>query len=729
MELTIEQALKQGVAAYKKGNLKNAESFYRAILKSHPGHPDANHNLGVLAVSMNRIDAALPLLKAALEANPGIEQFWLSYIDALIKAQRFDAAKQALEQAKQQNTKKEKLNVLEKRLPLSVQAPESKLPEQEKKKAEEQNFEARSPSQEKLTSLLGHYQNGRFDEAEKLSISITQEFPKLQFGWKVLGAVLKQTGRINESLTAMQTSAQLAPQDAEAHSNLGVTLQELGRLDEAEASLKQATALKPNFAEAHSNLGNTLIKLRRLDEAESSLRQAIAIKPDYAEAHSNLGNTLKERGRLDEAESSLRQALALKPDYAEAYNNLGVTLQELGRLDEAESSLRQAIVLKHDFAEAHSNLGVTLQELRRLDEAEASLRRAIALKPDSVEAHSNLGNTLKELGRLDEAESSLRQALALKPDSAEALYNLSIVQSYMDNLAAEIISLQHLLRIASDSHRFRASVNLAICKFLEGNFEDSKKNLLAALKIQERTSSKFKNEKVYQSYLLKILKWHEDSNARIDNGKFAKTLYVIGESHSLASHHLRVQNSGGNFFCESRLIMGCKQWHLGNTYKNCFKNQFESIFSSIPKSSKVLIAIGEIDCRLNSGIIEHKDKYPEKDIQEIIADTIENYLTYIAKNNYDYQHTVIIQGVPCPNIDTETSTEKEVLQLVTVVRQFNIELENKSREKGFEFLDVHKLTDRGDGFSNALWHIDKVHLSPEGFLEAWRRYAPKQNFF
>ena len=85
MELTIQQALQQGVAAHKQGNLQDAERLYRAILKSQPAHPDANHNLGVLAVSVNDAEAALPLFKTALETNPEIEQFWLSYIDALIK--------------------------------------------------------------------------------------------------------------------------------------------------------------------------------------------------------------------------------------------------------------------------------------------------------------------------------------------------------------------------------------------------------------------------------------------------------------------------------------------------------------------------------------------------------------------------------------------------------------------------------------------------------------------
>ena len=85
MELTIEQALQQGVTAHQEGKLEEAERLYRAILQSLPLHPDANHNLGVLAVSVNKADAALPLFKIALEANPNIELFWLRYIDALTK--------------------------------------------------------------------------------------------------------------------------------------------------------------------------------------------------------------------------------------------------------------------------------------------------------------------------------------------------------------------------------------------------------------------------------------------------------------------------------------------------------------------------------------------------------------------------------------------------------------------------------------------------------------------
>ena len=117
------------------------------------------------------------------------------------------------------------------------------------------------PSQEQLDILLRYYQTGQYLDAEKLSLSITQEFPKHQFGWKVLAAVLKQNGRINESLVICQKSTQLNPQDPEAHSNLGIILKELGRLNEAEVSCRKAITLKPDYAEAHSNLGNALKEL------------------------------------------------------------------------------------------------------------------------------------------------------------------------------------------------------------------------------------------------------------------------------------------------------------------------------------------------------------------------------------------------------------------------------------------------------------------------------------
>jgi len=306
------------------------------------------------------------------------------------------------------------------------------------------------PSKQQLNDLLEYYQTKQYDDAEKLSLSITQEFPEHQFAWKVLAVVLKLTGRISESLIVSQKIVQLEPQDAEAHNNLGVILKEQGRLEEAEASYRQAIALKPEYAEAHSNLGGILRELGRLKEAETSYRQAIALKPDYAKAHSNLGLVLKELGRLKEAEISYRQAIVLKPDYAKAHNNLGALHYELGRLEEAEISYRQAIAVKPDYAEAHSNLGALHHELGRLEEAMSNYTKAIVLKPDYAKALQNLTELLTSYTPNEEVLNPIVKI------------NQEIKKNYLKEKTSGIISDDKIVQLFDKSTSIIKRYNLKI---------------------------------------------------------------------------------------------------------------------------------------------------------------------------------------------------------------------------------------------------------------------------
>ena len=66
----IEKVLQQGIAAHKDGNLQKAEHFYRNILEIQPKHPEANHNLGVLAVSANKITIHYRYLRSLLKLIP-----------------------------------------------------------------------------------------------------------------------------------------------------------------------------------------------------------------------------------------------------------------------------------------------------------------------------------------------------------------------------------------------------------------------------------------------------------------------------------------------------------------------------------------------------------------------------------------------------------------------------------------------------------------------------------
>ena len=119
MELTLDQALQRAVAAHKEGNLHDAERLYRAILQTQSNHPDANHNLGVLAVAVGKPLEAIPFFKLALEANSQIDQFWLSYTDALIKLERFDEAECVLVEGEKSGVSSGKLEFLHQQIPKS----------------------------------------------------------------------------------------------------------------------------------------------------------------------------------------------------------------------------------------------------------------------------------------------------------------------------------------------------------------------------------------------------------------------------------------------------------------------------------------------------------------------------------------------------------------------------------------------------------------------------------
>ena len=115
-ELTIDKALQRGIEAHKVGKVQEAEQYYTAILQVQSKHPDANHNMGVLAVGVGKVQESLSFFKTALETSPTAAQYWLSYIDALIRLDRMDEAKTVLDQAKSKGANGDGFDKLEHQL-------------------------------------------------------------------------------------------------------------------------------------------------------------------------------------------------------------------------------------------------------------------------------------------------------------------------------------------------------------------------------------------------------------------------------------------------------------------------------------------------------------------------------------------------------------------------------------------------------------------------------------
>ena len=271
-ELTTNQALQRGVKAHKAGQIQEADRLYKTILNAQPKHPDANHNIGVLAVDIGKVQEALPFFKTALEANPAAAQFWLSYIDALIKLDKFADAKAVLDQAKSKGAKGDSFDMLEQRLN------EAKVQE---------------PPQDQLQTLIDLYSQGQLKQALKQAKALVQQFPMSLVLYNIQGAVLQELGQLDLSIDAYNKALAIEPNYADACYNMGMALQKQGKLQEAIKAYNKALAIKPDYVDAYNNIGVALTGQGKQEEAIEAYIGALSINPDYAEAYNNIGNSLK----------------------------------------------------------------------------------------------------------------------------------------------------------------------------------------------------------------------------------------------------------------------------------------------------------------------------------------------------------------------------------------------------------------------------------------------------
>jgi tetratricopeptide (TPR) repeat protein len=467
MELTLDQALQKGVEAHKAGQVQEADRLYTAILKAQPKHPDANHNMGVLAVGVGKVQEALPFFKTALKANPNTIQFWLSYIDALIKLKRLADAKAVFEQAKSNGAKGDGFDKLEKRLNESQGEPlksTATLTEEDqsrlnildnlkldqaitlaKKKSKEGSpgkakriyqdvlvkfpknkraldglkgltggsvgkaSKVEDPPPDKVQSIISFYNQGQLAAVVEQAQALTEEYPEAFIVWNILGAAAAQIGKLDQAIIAFQKVNTINPDYAEGYINMGSALKEQGKLEEAIEAYNKALAIKPDYDQGYINMGNALKEQGKLEEAIEAYNKALAIKPDYAEGYNNMGVTLQEQGKLEEAIEAYNKALAIKPDYADVQVNMGIALKEQGKLDDAIGAYNKALTIKPDNAAAYNNMGNALQEQGKLDEAIEALNKALAIKPDYAKAYNNLGYTLQKQGKLDDAIQAFKK--------------------------------------------------------------------------------------------------------------------------------------------------------------------------------------------------------------------------------------------------------------------------------------------------------------------------------
>ena len=235
-----------------------------------------------------------------------------------------------------------------------------------------------------------------------------------------------QAGRFAEAERDLRLALRLSPGTAQLHEHFGVVLASQQRFQEAEATFRIAVRLAPEDPSPRRNWARCLIDLQRFPEAETVLSGLAKSGHATAETWDRLGTVRGILGDYSGAAECFLSQLALDGTAAGAWSNLAAALGKQRDWSGAIEAGRQAVRLAPHQAAAWSNYGNALRDFGRVDEAIEALRTAVRLDPNLPDATGNLALALATRGDLDAALPWYDRAVALNPRGAEARLNRAV---------------------------------------------------------------------------------------------------------------------------------------------------------------------------------------------------------------------------------------------------------------------------------------------------------------
>ena len=568
------------------------------------------------------------------------------------------------------------------------------------------------PPQVDVDQIIGLYNQGQLEQTVSLAESLAKQHPNALILYDILGAAYMGLKNADKTIESYQKALQLNPNHTDAHNNMGMALYDQGRFDEAVESYQRAVKLEPSFADAHYNLGNALKQTGDLKKAIESYKTSLAINPNDAEVLLNYGNTLKNYGEFDQAIAAYAQALKIDPNSMAAQTNMGNAIEEKTEIDENVSVYARVAKLEIISAEVISFNGLCLERKGYVDAAIESHKKALIIDPTCASAFFNIGNAHLQKGELEESIDSYKNCLKFEPNFIAAFENLEqlkiqMIKNLKNNKENHKFLNKMLLNLISKS--LKIHILRAIKFFISENYQESLNclyNYNSLLKDNKMEGKSEQDKKFYSGYadfLNRLIAKHPNSSV-INKMK----IYHIGDSHCLSYANCGLALGPNEFSIMPALTIGLKAYHLSQKNENKYKAITKYNLNSIPGQSIIFISVGEIDCRAYEGLIPTSQKTGTP-LTELVQKTVSGYLTWFLNVNLTNKHKYFFFNVPAP-IYREEFTLRKNQKVANVVHLFNETLKENLRKCSFGLIDVYEPTKAENGFSNNLYHCDKVHL-------------------
>lgn len=460
MHKDFEKILLQAITAHQSGDLNNAEASYKLILKEHPKHCDANHNLGVLISRTRGIDEAKDYFDNAIQECSSTALYWETYISELMRSQNFFDALSVLRKANSENINSVKLATLSNIL--SQISDEAILPE--------------------INILMN---NGDYQRAQKLCTQALKFNPHNPLILNQLGVCQTELENFTDAISTLQEAIQLQPTSAQLLNNLGIAFLQKGNAAEAIKTFNQALSLDKHYAKAYENRGTAELNSGKRANAVTSYLSAIELNPKGVTQYLNLSH----------AKPSVMTA-----SHIDTINNLLIS-NEISNLEKAQLRYSKAKYFhsNHEFDMAFNELklGGNLRQKAH----------GYSFKRDEYIFNQAIENS-QGLEPLDDYENQMVEPIFIigMPRSGTTLLEQLISSHPLVSTAGELSALT----------KYGGDMILGNCQKTQKNLRDLKKNYLNAA-LQKSSAAGFIVDKMPQNFLFVPLIFSIFPDAKVIN--------------------------------------------------------------------------------------------------------------------------------------------------------------------------------------------------------------------
>jgi len=218
-------------------------------------------------------------------------------------------------------------------------------------------------------------------------------------------------GRLAEYLRADFTAATLM---------VARVLEDIEQFDLATKAYERVSPEAYSYFEAEIGRSNALANSDKTEEAIEVLRKLAETHGDNPSVHSALGDLFRGESRFDEAAETYDKAIAMLGEPTSfhwiVYYSRAISLERTGHWEEAEGDFRYALTLRPNHPAVLNYLGYSYVEKgENLDEALEMIQTAVAERPTDGFITDSLGWAFYKLGRYQDAVEPMEKAVELTP--------------------------------------------------------------------------------------------------------------------------------------------------------------------------------------------------------------------------------------------------------------------------------------------------------------------------